>query len=419
MAHFVLTHVRGWCADSRIARVRLSGECDQLRSEVPMLHEELRIKDARLARIPARHRPHYPPVERLAILSLKAARSWNLAQAAQQFLLEPATIASWLRRADEEGQDALVATPAPVNRFPLFVRDIIRRLKATVPAIGTARIAGMLARAGLHVARTTVRRFLKARRRSPAPDASGTPAATPDAAGKKPRIISRGPDHTWLADLTTMPTAAGFWAPWIPCAALQRWPFCWWMVVVIDHFSRAVVGHAVFRKQPTATEVCRVLEKAAKRAGRAPKYAITDRGAQFGQDYLAWCKRRNVKARFGALGRHGSIALAERFIRTLKDEGLRRILVPLCETPMLSEVLAIVDWYNSRRPHMGLRGATPNEIRRGVRPARDGPRYEVRARYPVRRRTKLRAKKGVILRLTIGSHEGRAHLPVIRLCAAA
>ena len=51
--------------------------------------------------------------------------------------------------------------PAPVNRFPLFVRDIIQRLKASVPGRGVARIAGMLARAGLHVARTTVRRFLK------------------------------------------------------------------------------------------------------------------------------------------------------------------------------------------------------------------------------------------------------------------
>jgi hypothetical protein len=75
LAHFVLTHVRGWCVNSRIARVRLVAECDILRSEVALLREELRIKDARMDRIPARSRPHYPPHERLAILELKAARA--------------------------------------------------------------------------------------------------------------------------------------------------------------------------------------------------------------------------------------------------------------------------------------------------------------------------------------------------------
>jgi hypothetical protein len=114
LAHFVMTHVRGWCADSSLQRVRVASECERLRSEVALLQEELRIKDARLARIPPQHRPHYPPVERLAILALKAARGWNLGQAAARFLLVPATIADWLRRTDEEGPDALIRLPTSV-----------------------------------------------------------------------------------------------------------------------------------------------------------------------------------------------------------------------------------------------------------------------------------------------------------------
>jgi hypothetical protein len=69
LANFALVRVRGWCADSRLVRVRLAAEVERFRAEVTMLNEEIRIKDARLARIPARERPHYPPAERLAILA--------------------------------------------------------------------------------------------------------------------------------------------------------------------------------------------------------------------------------------------------------------------------------------------------------------------------------------------------------------
>jgi len=61
LAHYALAIARGWCANSRIARVRLAADNDRLTTEVALLREELRIKDARMARIPARHRPHYPP----------------------------------------------------------------------------------------------------------------------------------------------------------------------------------------------------------------------------------------------------------------------------------------------------------------------------------------------------------------------
>jgi len=36
--------------------------------ELALRQEELRIKDARMGRLPAQRRPHYPPIERLAIL---------------------------------------------------------------------------------------------------------------------------------------------------------------------------------------------------------------------------------------------------------------------------------------------------------------------------------------------------------------
>ncbi len=54
-----------------------------------------------------------------------------------------------------------------------------------------------------------------------------------------------------------------------------------------------------------------------------PKYFVTDRGKQFDcHAFRKWCKRRKVKPRYGAVGKYGSIAVIERFNRTLKYEGL-------------------------------------------------------------------------------------------------
>src|SRR5580704_10173973 len=55
-------------------------ECERLTQEVIQLREELRIKDARMGHLPPQRRPHYLPVERMAILELRAARGWTLAQ---------------------------------------------------------------------------------------------------------------------------------------------------------------------------------------------------------------------------------------------------------------------------------------------------------------------------------------------------
>ena len=81
----------------------------------------------------------------MAILELKAARAWSLTQAAEAFLVTAETIASWTKRVDEAGEDALVQIPEPVNKFPDFVRAIVQRLKTLCPAMGKVKIAETLA----------------------------------------------------------------------------------------------------------------------------------------------------------------------------------------------------------------------------------------------------------------------------------
>ncbi len=135
LAQYAAVYTCGWAADSENQRVRLKADLDRADLEIALRGEEMRIKDARLARIDPHQRPHYPPTERMAILELRAARGWSLEQTARVFHLSAATVASWMKRLDEEGADALVQLHEPVNRFPDFVRYVVQRLKTLCPSM--------------------------------------------------------------------------------------------------------------------------------------------------------------------------------------------------------------------------------------------------------------------------------------------
>ncbi len=149
LAQFGMAYTRGWAANSINSRIRLQAECEALGQKVAQLTEEIRIKDARMARLDAGNRPHYPATERMAILLLQASHGWSLKQTAKQFLVTPATIASWIKRVDEQGPKALVQLREPVNKFPDFVRYAVQWLKAVCPGMGKVKIAQVLCRAGL------------------------------------------------------------------------------------------------------------------------------------------------------------------------------------------------------------------------------------------------------------------------------
>ncbi len=125
-----------WSRASRSSRQRSLAEVDRLRSENALLTEELDLKDSRWARVPARRRPYYGPVQRMRILELRAARGWSTKQTADRFLVREETIASWMRRLDEEGEAALVRLAEPVNKFPDLVAYLVRRLNGRVLPLG-------------------------------------------------------------------------------------------------------------------------------------------------------------------------------------------------------------------------------------------------------------------------------------------
>jgi len=416
MAQYVMVGTRGWAIGSPIARLRLKAKSERLHQVVALLTEEIRIKDARMKRVEPQRRPHYVPTERMAILELRAARGWSSQQTAGTFLVTAATIASWMRRINEGGANALVQTREPVNKFPEFVRYVVQRLKALCPRLGKAKIAEMLCRAALHLGTTTVGRILK---EPPAPPPVEATAESDHV------VTAKRPNHVWHVDLTTVPTGAGSWAPWVPFALPQCWPFCWWLAIVIDHYSRRAMGFSVFPKRPTSLAMRSFLGQLIARVHATPKYVICDKDSVFWcAGFKRWCRRKGIRPRFGAVGQHGSIALVERFIRTLKNERTRRRLVPQRQRDFRRELSGFFHWYNECRPHAAVGGRTPNEVYFRLRPANRRPRIEPRKRWPRRSRCAgpnalVAGQPGDRFTLKVEFLGGQRHLPIVSLKRAA
>ena len=287
------------------------------------------------------------------------------------------------------------------------------------------KIAVCLARAGLHISASAVYDRMKA---PPEPDADAIAAEElpPKEEPESPRTVTAHyPNHVWNTDLTAVPIRGGFWSPLMPFALPQVWPFCWWIAVAEDMFSRKAMGFAVFKRPPTSRQVQEFLERAFDAVGVKPKYLVTDRGKQFDcHAFRKWCKRRKVKPRYGAVGKYGSIAVIERFNRTLKYEGLFLISIPFSLDRMREEVRLIIEHYNRFRPSMSLTGRTPDEVYFDREPAVEKPRWEPRAKWPrssgcAAPYVPVKGECGAKLQLEVRYLDGRRHLPIFRLKEAA
>ncbi len=97
-----------------------------------------------------------------------------------------------------------------------------------------------------------------------------------------------------------------------------------------------------------------------------PKHLISDQEGIFtGKAFAELLRDWDVKHRLGAVGRHGSIAVTERLIWTLKHEWLARVVL-IRGLAHLGQLLAdFQEYYKECRPHQRLSGAKPATVYRG------------------------------------------------------
>jgi len=205
--------------------------------------------------------------------------------------------------------------------------------------VGRKRVARLMRRAGLRgVSRrrgfvVTTRRDSKQR---PAPDLV------------KRAFTAAGPNQLWVADMTYVPTWAGFI----------------FLAIVLDVWSRRVVGWAI-GEQMTADLVLAALNMAITQ--RKPQGVIhhSDQGSQytsvaFGQR----CAKMGVRPSMGSVGDAYDNAMAESFFASLECELIDRRSFQSNAEARRALFTYIEGWYNPRRRHSGLGHVSPLNFER-------------------------------------------------------
>ena len=219
---------------------------------------------------------------------------------------------------------------------------------------GAPRIQAELAANGTPVSRKRVARLMReagwvgaSRRRRIATtvrDAKARPA--PDLVNRD--FTSQGRDRLWVADITYIPTAAGFL----------------YLAVVVDAWSRRVVGWSMathLRTQLVLAALDMALEQ------RRPREVIhhSDQGTQytsiaFGQR----CREAGVRPSMGSVGDCFDNALCESFFATLECELLERCRFKSQEEARRAVFEFLEGWYNRHRRHSALGYLSPAEFER-------------------------------------------------------
>jgi putative transposase len=226
---------------------------------------------------------------------------------------------------------------------------------------GAPRIHAALAAEGLSVGRKRVARL---RRRASLMGVSRrkwiATTVRQACARPAPDLVERHfsavePDRLWVADATYIPTWAGFL----------------YLAVVIDVFSRRVVGWAMAKHLRTELMLAALNMALAQ---RRPKDVIhhSDQGSQYTSVAFGLrCQQMGVRPSMGSAGDCFDNALAESFFATLECELLDRSRFRTQEQAEMAVFEFIAGWFNPHRRHSAIGYLSPMEYER--RHARKSP----------------------------------------------
>jgi putative transposase len=240
------------------------------------------------------------------------------------------------RAQEDEALLRTIRTAHAASRGTYGVPRLHFELRAAGVRVGRKRVARLMRRAGLRgVSR---RRFVATTQR----DARQRPA--PDLVQRCFRAAR--PNQLWVADITYIPTAAGFL----------------YLAVVLDVFSRKVIGWAMEAHLRTEL-VLAALEMATRQRHPADVIHHSDQGCQYTSiAFGSRCAQLGVRPSMGSVGDAYDNAMAESFFATLECELLDRTRFRSQTQAEMAVFEFLEGWYNPRRRHSALGYLSPNEF---------------------------------------------------------
>lgn len=202
--------------------------------------------------------------------------------------------------------------------------------------VGKKRVARLMAAAGLRGVsrRRGVRTTQRSEREPPAPDLVGRD------------FSAEGPDELWVADITYIPTWAGFL----------------FLAVVMDTWSRKVVGWSMSTSLKSQI-VLDALNMAVYQRQPVDVVHHSDQGCQYTS--LAFgkrCDEAGVRPSMGSAGDCYDNAMCESFFATLETELILRRRFRSHAEAKMAIFRFIEAWYNPLRLHSGLNYLSPNDF---------------------------------------------------------
>jgi putative transposase len=218
---------------------------------------------------------------------------------------------------------------------------------------GAPRIHAELADEGIHVGRKRVARLMRAAGLAGVSRRRFVTTTVRDGARPAPDLVDRTftadrLNVLWVADITYVPTWAGFV----------------YLAVVLDAFSRRIVGWSMATTLATKL-VLDALDMALWQ--RRPKDVIhhSDQGSQYTS--LAFgtrCREAGVRPSMGSVGDAYDNAMAESFFATLECELLDRHRFKTHAEAKMAIFEFIEGFYNLRRRHSALGYLSPADFER-------------------------------------------------------
>lgn len=157
------------------------------------------------------------------------------------------------------------------------------------------------------------------------------------------RFYSEGPDRLWVADITYIPTWAGFV----------------YLAIVLDVYSRRIVGWAMETHLKTEL-ILAALDMALAQRRPAGVIHHSDRGCQYtSYAFGKRCQEAHVMPSMGSVGDAYDNAMAESFFATLERELLSRRRFKSQAEARMAVFEWIEGWYNPHRRHSSLGYRSP------------------------------------------------------------